>query len=214
MPAEPGDLATEHYFSERPSSRSAPRTLRFLYRGEVLHFEVDRGVFASHGVDPGTALLIGCLEPRPTDRILDLGCGWGAIGAAAARAAPQGQVLLTDVNRRAVLLARSNLRRNRIANAEARIGSMFEPAAGNAFDLIATNPPYHIGRPAILALLEAVPAHLRPDGYLLMVGKGSQGIRFYQAWLEERWPDGVEVVDRGSGYRVLKARPRPRALQR
>ncbi|MCI4344195.1 MAG: methyltransferase, partial [Thermoplasmata archaeon] len=150
----------------------------------------------------------------PTDRILDLGCGWGAIGAAAARAAPQGQVLLTDVNRRAVLLARSNLRRNRIANAEARIGSMFEPAAGNAFDIIATNPPYHIGRPAILALLEAVPAHLRPDGYLLMVGKGSQGIRFYQAWLEERWPDGVEVVDRGSGYRVLKARPRPRALQR
>ncbi|MCI4350751.1 MAG: methyltransferase [Thermoplasmata archaeon] len=214
MPAEPGDVASEHYYSERPTSSSAPRLLRFLYRGEVLAFEVDRGVFASHGVDPGTALLIGCLDPRPTDRVLDLGCGWGAIGIAAAKAAPQGHVLLTDVNRRAVLLTRSNLRRNRIANGEARIGSMFEAAQGISFDIVATNPPYHIGRPAILALLESVPAYLRPDGYLLMVGKGSQGIRYYQGWLEERWPGSVEVADRGSGYRVLRVRPRPRSFQR
>ena len=195
----------EHYFSERPRSASKPRELRFLYRGSVLYFLVDQGIFASHGLDPGTALLIETMAPSPKDRVLDLGCGWGAIGIAAAKAAVEGHVVMTDVNRRAVQIARRNLHRNGVGNAEVRAGSMFAPVAEERFDLIATNPPYHVGRPAILELLEAAPQHLTPTGTLLLVGKGSQGIRFYQAWLEERWPGTVEVLARGSGYRVLAA---------
>jgi 16S rRNA (guanine1207-N2)-methyltransferase len=201
VPIEGGD----HYFSERPRSASKPRELRFLYRGSVLFFLVDQGIFASHGLDPGTALLIESMAPGPKDRVLDLGCGWGAIGVAAAKASPEGHVVLTDVNRRAVHLARRNLHRNGVGNAEVRAGPMFEPVAEERFDLIATNPPYHVGRPAILRLLEEAPAHLTATGTLLVVGKGSQGIRFYQAWLEEHWSGTVEVLARGSGYRVLAA---------
>ena len=76
-------------------------------------------------------------------RVLDLGCGWGPVGIAAARSAPQGHVVMTEVNRRAALLARGNLRRNRIGNAEVRIGPSYAPVEGERFDLIATNPPYH-----------------------------------------------------------------------
>src|SRR5579863_10444963 len=108
----------EHYFSEVPRARSLRREFRFLYRGKILSFVTDRSVFASHGLDPGTSLLIEATDPRPTDRVLDLGCGWGAVGVAAARRAPQGHVVLTDVNRRAVQLARSNLERNRVRNAD------------------------------------------------------------------------------------------------
>ena len=39
-------LVAEQYFSERPHARPAPRTLRFLYRGELLTFVADTGVFA------------------------------------------------------------------------------------------------------------------------------------------------------------------------
>jgi len=201
--------SSDHYFSPRPRSPSQPRELRFLYRGEVLTFDVDRGVFGSHGLDPGTALLIECLAPSPTDRVMDLGCGWGAIGVAAAKAAPQGHVVLTDVNRRAILLARRNVRRNGLRNAEVRSGALFAPVGEERFHLISTNPPYHVGRPTVLRVLEEAPAHLETGGQLLVVGKGSQGIRFYQAWLEEHWPGPVEVVARGSGYRVLSARNDP-----
>jgi 16S rRNA (guanine1207-N2)-methyltransferase len=198
----------EQYFTERPRSPHRRRELRFLYRGDVMTFETDAGVFASEGLDPGTALLIEALAPSPTARVLDLGCGWGAIGLAAAKAAPEGHVVLTDVNRRAVLLARKNARRNEITNVEVRAGPLYDPVPGETFEVIATNPPYHAGRETILAILEGAPARLAPGGTLLMVGKGSQGIQYYQGWLAQHWGAGaVTVLRRGSGYRVLGARP-------
>jgi 16S rRNA (guanine1207-N2)-methyltransferase len=201
--------APDHYFTERPRSPSSRRTLRFLFRGTVLVFEVDRGVFGSSGLDPGTALLIESLGVRPTDRVLDLGCGWGPVGIAAAKAAVEGRAVLTDVNRRAIGLARRNVIRNRITNAEVRPGSLFAPVGDDRFDVIATNPPFHAGREVVLQLLSEAPDHLTEDGRLLVVGKGSQGILFYQAWLSEHWAQSVEVLARGGGYRVVEARRRP-----
>jgi 16S rRNA (guanine1207-N2)-methyltransferase len=196
----------EPYWTERPRSRSAPAERRFLYRGELLTFVLDAGVFSARGLDPGTALLIENLRVGRKDRILDLGCGWGAVGVAAAKAAPQGKVVLTEVNRRAARLARDNVSRNHVSNAEVRVGGLFAPVAGETFDVIATNPPYRIGREPILELLREAPQYLAPGGRLVMVGKGSQGIRFYQEWLERNWPGTVEVLGRGSGYRVVEAR--------
>ena len=198
---------SEQYFAEQPRARSVRAERRFLYRGELLTFVVDTGIFSSHGLDPGTALLIENLTLRPTDRVLDLGCGWGAVGVAAAKSAPKGVVVLTDVNRRAARLARENLDRNRVRNAEVRVGSLFAPVAGETFDVIATNPPFHAGRPLVLQLLTEAQQHLAAGGALVLVGKGSQGIRFYQEWLETHWAGGVTVLGRGSGYRVLEARP-------
>ena len=198
--------ADEPYWAERPRSRSAPSERRFLYRGELLSFVVDAGVFSSHGIDPGTALLIENLRLREDDQVLDLGCGWGAVGVAAAKSSPRGHVVLTEVNRRAASLARQNLARNRVPNGEVRVGPFYVPVAEDHFDVIATNPPYRIGRARILRILSEAPEHLRPGGRLLVVGKGSEGIRYYQEWLRVHWPGPVEVLGRGSGYRVVEAR--------
>jgi len=204
------------YFSERPRVRSARTELRFLYRGELLAFAVDRGVFAGRELDTGTALLIENLGVERKDRVLDLGCGWRAVGVAAAKSAPEGHVVLTDVNRRAARLARENLERNRVRNAEVRVGPTYEPVLGESFDLIATNPPFRAGREHVLRILDEAPGYLRPGGRLVLVGKGSLGIRFYQAWLAEHWAPNVRIAARGSGYRVLEATlpPAPRATPR
>lgn len=199
----------EPYWTEHPRSRSAPAERRFLYRGELLSFTVDAGVFSSRGIDPGTSLLIENLRLRDDDRVLDLGCGWGAVGIAAAKSSPRGRVVLTEVNHRAARLARQNLERNRIPNGEVRVGPFYSTVDGERFDVIATNPPYRIGRAQILRILSEAPEHLEPGGRLVLVGKGSEGIRFYQQWLRAHWPGQVEVLGRGSGYRVLEARLLP-----
>lgn len=216
-PTEPPGTLPEppqHYFSARPRVASRPEEHRFLYRGELLVIETDRGLFASHGLDPGTALLIETLDGLTAESVLDLGCGWGAIGLAAAKSLPDARVVLTDVNQRAVRLARKNLDRNGVRKAEVRLGSLFQPVATERFDLILSHPPFHAGRETVLELLRGAREHLTPGGHLRIVGKGSQGIRYYQAWLAEQWGPGVEVLARGGGYRVIDAAPPSRNLQR
>ncbi|MEM0128844.1 MAG: methyltransferase [Thermoplasmata archaeon] len=219
MPAEEGPAGGgETYFTPEPKSRSERSRLRFLYRGEILEFEVDRGIFASSGLDRGTELLIENLRVGPSDEVLDLGCGWGAIGIAAAKQADRGRVVMVDVNRRAALLARRNLARNGVANAEVLVGSLFDPVADRRFDVVVSNPPYRAGRSLIERFLAEAPGHLREEGRLVLVGKGSQGILYYQRRLEKDWPGPVAVLARGSGYRVIeaavRARPGPRRDRR
>lgn len=52
----------------------------------------------------------------PQAKVLDVGCGYGPIGLAAAWIAAQGHVTMLDINERAISLARRNAEHNRIAN--------------------------------------------------------------------------------------------------
>jgi methylase of polypeptide subunit release factors len=74
--------------------------------------------------------------------VLDVGCGGGVQSLLAARHAER--VVGVDLNPRAVAFARFNARLNGAANVEFREGSLFEPVAGERFDLVVCNPPYVI----------------------------------------------------------------------
>src|SRR5574340_795939 len=100
-----------HYFSVRPAVASRPRELRVRLRGRQWTLLADRGVFASAAVDAGTKLLIETMVIHASDDVLDLGCGYGPVGLVAASLAPQGRVMLVDINERAVELAQENARR-------------------------------------------------------------------------------------------------------
>ncbi len=195
----------EHYFSEEPTSRVKPREIRLLFNGRIYRFHTAGGVFATEGLDPGTALLVENMVLEGTESVLDLGCGWGPIGIAAGLLLSRGKVVMVDVNRRALWLAKKNVREAGLSNVEIRAGSLYESVGEEKFDVIATNPPYHAGRETILRILDEAPAHLREGGRLLMVGKGAQGMIFYQGYLEEHWTD-VQVLGRRGGYRVVMAR--------
>jgi hypothetical protein len=53
-------------------------------------------------------------------------------------------VIATDVNARALAFTQISAALNRIDNVETRLGSLFEPVAGETFDLITCNAPYVI----------------------------------------------------------------------
>ena len=120
--------------------------------GERLEFEVAHTLFASHEVDSGTKLLLRCLEAEPAPRrILDLGCGYGALGIALARRFPEARVVLADSNLLAVRYARRNAALNGAANAEV-VGSVaLEDVPAGDYDLIVANVPAKIGPEAIEA---------------------------------------------------------------
>ncbi len=108
------------------------------------------GVFAWDRVDAGTAALVGAMEIDGHARVLDLGCGTGLAGLAAARRAPGGQVVLVDADARAVESARRTLEANGIANGEALLSDCGSAVLSDRFDkhrfdAVLINPPFHQG---------------------------------------------------------------------
>lgn len=76
----------------------------------------------------------------PTGTVLDLGCGSGTLAMLIARHART--VTATDIDPRALHLARLNTAINRLPAIEFAGGSLFEPVAGRRFDLIVSQPPF------------------------------------------------------------------------
>src|SRR5215211_365142 len=77
---------------------------------------------------------------RPVESALDLGTGCGVQAFLAARHADR--IVAVDVNQRALDYAAFGARLNGISNLELLFGDLYEPVAGELFDLILANPPY------------------------------------------------------------------------
>ncbi|PIO04379.1 16S rRNA methyltransferase, partial [Candidatus Woesearchaeota archaeon CG08_land_8_20_14_0_20_47_9] len=70
--------------------------------GRRLRLYSGSSVFSKSGIDLGTRTLIENACIKPGWLVLDLGCGYGAVGIAIAKAHPSCRVVMTDINRRAV----------------------------------------------------------------------------------------------------------------
>src|SRR5262249_20303210 len=79
---------------------------------------------------------------RRNTAALDLGTGCGIQAFCAA--SHSDRVVAVDTNPRAIAIGRFNAGLNAMANVEFREGNMFEPVAGETFDLIVSNPPFII----------------------------------------------------------------------
>lgn len=162
------------------------------------------GVFSHGRIDPGTALLLGNIPADPVPRVLDFGCGSGAIGAALARAWPGSFVAMADSHSLACESARLTLRANGIGNAEV-VQSDGYPEEGAKYGLIAANPPFHAGTRADYSVLRdmwnGAPGHLEPRGRLLVVLTGGIPSRVMDGRLFQR----VRQLARQGPYRVIEA---------
>ncbi|MCX7683289.1 MAG: methyltransferase [Anaerolineae bacterium] len=168
------------------------------------------GVFAWDRLDDGTAALVQAMEINPSDGVLDLGCGTGLAGVAAARRAPEGKVVLVDADLRAVESARRTLAANHIANGTVLLSDcasvFFHDAARQVFDVVITNPPFHQGvgvdyEVACQFILDAARI-LRRGGRLFLVA--NRFLRYRE--LIRRAFGNVEVVYSDNRYQVFTAR--------
>ncbi|MGH8370090.1 MAG: peptide chain release factor N(5)-glutamine methyltransferase, partial [Gammaproteobacteria bacterium] len=145
---------------------------------------------------PDTELLVQtALECIPADvawKIADLGTGSGAIAIAIASERLLCRITATDVSRSALDVARENAANLGLGNLEFRCGDWFTALSGAHYNLIVSNPPYvresdpHLnegdvrfeprralvsgpdGLDAIRHFISEGPAHLSPDGWMLL----------------------------------------------
>jgi 16S rRNA (guanine1207-N2)-methyltransferase len=196
----------EQYFTKSPTSEQIDFPFTALAAGSEFTFTGGSGVFSKRHLDPGTELLIGVLADTETGlngSILDLGCGYGPIGIVLARLNPKAEILLVDINERAVELANRNIAANKAKNAVAAQSDGFEAAPG-PFDLIVSNPPMRTGKQNVSALMRESFARLLPAGrFYAVIGK-KQGAESYHKILCGIF-GSCEVAHKKSGFYVFRA---------
>jgi len=193
---------SEHYFTEHPKSKLNFGVVRAYFRGGLFEFVTASGVFSRSRIDPGTRLLIEEMLLPEKGWTLDLGCGYGPVGIAAATFNPNLHVVMADVNERAVWLARKNAKRNSLENVEVRQGFLYEPVRDLKFETILSNPPIAAGMKTVLPLIAQSLQHLKEEGLLQIVVRSKVSGKRLAKVMDETFGN-VDVVARKSGYRVL-----------
>jgi methylase of polypeptide subunit release factors len=157
------------------------------------------------GVGGASLTLAGLQLSTPAARGLDIGAGCG-IQALRARAHVD-HVVATDISARALAFTRLNALLNGVDGIEVRLGSLFDPVAGEQFDRIVSNPPFVItprvadvptyeyrdggmvGDDVVAAFVSGVGEHLVPGGIAQLLGNwetrdGVAGLDRVSAWVE------------------------------
>lgn len=192
---------SDHYYSAQPTGPRDIREHAVQIGGLDLRFFTDAGVFSKAGLDEGTRLIINTL-PKLCGRVLDLGCGWGALGVTLAKLNPDAEFVLSDINRRAVELAERNARENGALNARVCWGDGFQNIEGQ-FSFIVTNPPIRAGKAVIYPLFSEAYRRLLPGGALYMVIRKQQGAPSAIKFLSGLTGD-VKCVERDKGYWIIR----------
>ncbi|EIT84066.1 methyltransferase small domain superfamily protein [Fictibacillus macauensis ZFHKF-1] len=194
-----------HYYSERPEVKSDRKRWAFPLRGHTYTFISDAGVFSKKEVDFGSRLLIeSFVMPEVDGTILDVGCGYGPIGISLAKEFSDRNVLMVDINERAVDLSRENAALNGVSSIEARKSSLFENVQESDFAVILSNPPIRAGKKVVHQLFEDAERKLRAGGELWIVIQKKQGAPSAIEKLESLF-DEVETVQKSKGYFIIKA---------
>lgn len=196
---------TEHYFSQKPQTKSSPKKWNYQLRGIDYTFVSDDGVFSKNEVDYGTRLLIERFEsPEIEGGFLDLGSGYGPIGISLADCYRERHIVMAEINERALRLAEQNVAHNNIPNTELVQSDRFSNLAGRTFAAIVTNPPIRAGKKVVHQMFEESKDALLKEGSLWAVIQKKQGAPSAIQKLKDLFGD-VEVVARSKGYFILKA---------
>jgi 16S rRNA (guanine1207-N2)-methyltransferase len=192
----------EHYFSSEPKSQDRFGLIKARLCDHKFEFLTSSSVFSKTRVDTGTQLLVESMVLPQKGCVLDIGCGYGVVGIVAGTLAKSLRIVMTDVNIRAVRLAKRNVIMNRVFNAEVRYGYCYEPVADLRFDAVLSNPPVSAGMDTVKAIITGAPAVMAAGGSFQMVIRSKIGAKSLPELFEATFGN-CSVLSRESGFRVL-----------
>lgn len=194
----------EHYFTNDENLKSNEKEFQVEVLGKKFKFITDIGVFSKGELDDASRLLIETFDllARPGD-ILDVGCGYGAIGIILASNRPNDQVHMVDVNIRATRLAKRNAQLNGISNVQAYDSDCYQ-LVDKKFVNIVSNPPIRAGKKIVHQILEDAPHYLEDGGALTIVIGKQHGAASAQKKMIEVFGN-VERLNRKKGFWILQS---------
>jgi 16S rRNA (guanine1207-N2)-methyltransferase len=172
------------------------------FSGQTFKFITASGVFSKRRIDLGTRLLVESTPPINKGFLLDIGCGYGVIGITLATLNPNIDVIMTDINERAIWLTKRNVKLNDVKNVEVRQGNLYEAVNDLTFKYILSNPPISSGIETVKIIIQEAFKYLEKNGFLYVVLKSKISKKRMQNIFEQSFGN-VNVLAKKSGYRVL-----------
>lgn len=188
-------------------------------------FNTTWGLFCPEEIDVGTKLLIKAIsEQEKIDtivkgksssetgsgaenkaNILDIGCGYGPIGIALARAYPEASVDLIDKDFVAVDYTKKNIAENKANNAHTFLSNGFSHIPKEKiYQLIVSNLPAKVSKEFFWILFGEAFDHIEKDGYFVVVV-----IKQLEIMVRKNFNTlfgNSEVIDRDKTYSIILTR--------
>jgi 16S rRNA (guanine1207-N2)-methyltransferase len=171
-------------------------------------FRAVGGLFSKDRIAKSTRILLDNIVVSPGDRILDYGCGYGAIGIALADEAPDIDIRMVDTDIRAVRWAQENVRLNHVKGAHILLDHTLDRYSDGYFNIVALNPPVEDGTEAVFEMIDRARPKLRNGGSLYVVAKVRKGAKSYMRRLTETIGP-AKVIRKSGGYWLMRARRSP-----
>jgi len=146
-------------------------TVRETLKGIDLVFETEDGVFSPHNVDKGTLAMLSVVDFKASDKVLDLGCGFGVVGILAAKFVGIDNVVLIDKDELAIRLSKKNIILNGLEGTKVLQSDGLKDLKEKDFTLILSNPPYHTDFSVAKEFIEKGFNRLSIGGKMVMVTK-------------------------------------------
>lgn len=140
-------------------------------KGITLKFETDEKLFSPSSIDIGTITMLSQIGFQSTDKVLDLGCGYGVVGILASKLIGENNVTLCDISDDAIRLSKINADINEVSNLKVIKSNGLENIIDNDFTLILSNPPYHVDFSVPKQFIEMGFKKLAIGGKMVMVTK-------------------------------------------
>jgi len=200
----------DFYYSEKPASDIREKEFAVTIESKTLQLTSVSGVFSfENRIDKASMLLIESFKPSGNS-LLDIGCGYGAVGLFLKALYPQLVVTMTDINERAVAYTRKNAERN---NLWVKIlkSDLYNELGDSRFNDIVTNPPVAAGKRTITELIWGAKEHLLPGGAFWLVAFHNKGGSTFKKIMEEAFGNAEDIKKQG-GIRVYVSKVKERNI--
>jgi 16S rRNA (guanine1207-N2)-methyltransferase len=197
----------EQYFTKNPTTEKEIYKFDWNIGKDRFYFYTSNSVFSKKGVDFGSMVLVETVVKENANfkgSILDLGCGYGPIGVMLAKLIENANVTMSDVNKRALELAKMNAEENKVKSRVKTLSSSAFENINENFDMIVTNPPIRAGKEVIFSFYEGAYEHLNKGGHLYVVIQKKQGAPSTKEKLESLFGN-CETAEKKSGYFIFRS---------
>lgn len=189
-----------HYFINDENLVSNIQEFSVSIQNCLFHFKTDNGVFSKKELDFGSKLLIETvLKENIQGEVLDLGCGYGAIGIIISKL-KNCLVDMIDLNKRALYLANLNSVANKCLKTNVFYSDSFS-LVKKKYDVIISNPPIRIGKVKLYNIFRDAKNFLKENGIIYLVIRKEQGAKSFMKDFSKLYR--IEVLNKRKGFYII-----------